>query len=108
MSPAALHKVRGLVEKTVRLCLCFTGTGDLHPVFVREVFRWNLVILQQQTFNFSELSRCVCGGIVPLEAQALHREAVAHHERQQTPINDIRHHCGIAFRYTLKNFKVHL
>ena len=42
---------RGSVEKTVGLCFGFAWGVNSHPVFFREVFLRNIVILQSQSVN---------------------------------------------------------
>ena len=54
---SAPSHLRGSVEKTVGLCFGFAWGVNSHAVFFSEVFRRNVLILQDQAFNFALFRR---------------------------------------------------
>ncbi len=105
--PCHLIAGRGSVEKTVGLCFGFAWGVNGHAVFFREIFRRDVVILQNQALDLALFGRRIACGVIPLEAAAFDREAVQPHQGQQAPVYNVGAHDCIAFGCALEYFEVH-
>ena len=99
---------RGSVEKTVGLSLGQAWFVNGDAVFVGEIFGGNLVILEEESFDFALFGGGVGGGVVPEETQPLYGEAVSGHEGEEATVDDVSGHYGIAFGGALEDLEMDL
>ena len=79
-----------------------------HVVFLLEVGRIYLVVVEYESLVFALLLRCIVDRVVPFEGESLDRESVSYHSRQQLVVDDIAQHVAVSLHDVLEDFEVSL